>query len=113
MESGDMEYISRADEIILLAVLRLGEEATGVTIIREIRTSLGKKLSLGGLWVSLDILAKKGLVTKHLGDPTPRRGGRRKLYYRPTREGLEALERVQELNKVLWREIPESVKGGR
>ncbi len=108
-----MEYVSRADEIILLAVLRLGEEATGVSIIREIRKSLGKKLSLGGLWVSLDILAKKGLVTKRLGEPTPRRGGRRKLYYSLTPEGLEALERVHKLNMVLWREIPESIKGGR
>ena len=107
-----MEYISRADEILLLAVLRLGEEATGVTIIKEVRKTMGKKLSLGGLWVSLDILAKKGLVTKRLGDPTPRRGGRRKLYYRLTDEGLEALERVQELNRALWKEIPEPVKGG-
>ena len=107
-----MEYISRADEILLLAVLRLGEEATGVTIIKEVRKTMGKKLSLGGLWVSLDILAKKGLVTKRLGDPTPRRGGRRKLYYRLTNEGLEALERVQELNRALWKEIPEPVKGG-
>lgn len=107
-----MEYISRADEILLLALLRLGEEATGVTIIKEVRKTMGKKLSLGGLWVSLDILAKKGLVTKRLGDPTPRRGGRRKLYYRLTDEGLEALERVQELNRTLWKEIPEPVKGG-
>jgi PadR family transcriptional regulator PadR len=107
-----MEYISRADEILLLAVLRLGEEATGVTIIKEVRKTMGKKLSLGGLWVSLDILAKKGLVTKRLGDPTPRRGGRRKLYYRLTDEGREALERVQELNRALWKEIPEPVKGG-
>jgi PadR family transcriptional regulator PadR len=107
-----MEYISRADEILLLAILKLSEDANGVTIIREIRRTLGKKLSLGGLWVSLDILAKKGLVTKKLGDPTPHRGGKRKLYYRLTEEGLEALERVQELNKTLWKEIPESVKGG-
>lgn len=70
-------------------------------------------MSLGGLWVSLDILAKKGLVTKRLGDPAPRRGGRRKLYYRLTDEGLEALERVQGLNKVLWKGIPEPVSSGR
>lgn len=107
-----MEYISRSDEIILLAVLRLGEEATGVTIIRDVKNGLGKKLSLGGLWVSLDILAKKGLVTKRLGEPTSRRGGRRKLYYSLTSEGLEALKRIRELNKILWRAAPESIKGG-
>jgi PadR family transcriptional regulator PadR len=108
-----MNYISRADEILLLAVLKLGEGATGVTIIKEIRRTMGKKLSLGGLWVSLDILAKKGLVTKWLGDPTPRRGGRRKLYYRLTDEGLKALEQVQELNRVLWRGVSEPIKSSR
>ena len=108
-----MEYISRADEILLLAVLKLREEATGVAVIKEIRSSLGKKLSLGGLWVSLDILAKKGLVTKRLGDPTPCRGGRRKLHYRLTDEGLEALDRIQGLNRALWKGIPESVKDSR
>ncbi|MBN1939491.1 MAG: PadR family transcriptional regulator [Candidatus Aminicenantes bacterium] len=108
-----MEYISRADEILLLAILKLDEDATGVTIIRHVRKSLGKKLSLGGLWVSLDILAKKGLVTKRLGDPTPRPGGRRKLYYRLTDEGLDALERTQALNRALWKEVPQPVKSGR
>ncbi len=108
-----MEYISRADEILLLAVLRLGDDATGVTIIREIRKMMGKKLSIGGLWVSFDILAKKGLVIKQLGDPTPRRGGRRKLYYRLTDEGREALGRVKALNRTIWKGIPEPVKSGR
>ena len=108
-----MEYISRADEILLLAILKLDEDATGVTIIRHVRDSLGKKMSLGGLWVSLDILAKKGLVTKRLGDPTPRPGGRRKLYYRLTDEGLDALERIQALNRALWKEVPQPVKSGR
>ena len=108
-----MNYISRADEILLLAVLKLGEDATGVTIIKEIWRTMGKKLSLGGLWVSLDILAKKGLVTKRLGDPTPCRGGRRKLCYRLTDEGLKALEQVKELNRILWRGVSEPIKSSR
>jgi DNA-binding PadR family transcriptional regulator len=53
--------------------------------------------------VSLDILAKKGLVTKRLGEPTPERGGRGKIYYTLTREGLEALERTAEFNRSLWK----------
>ena len=108
-----MELLSRSDEILLLAVLKLQENATGVAIIKEIQKTMGKKLSLGGLWVSLDILTKRGLVTKRLGEPTPCPGGRRKLYYRLTEEGLEALERIQELNKILWKEIPEPVKNNR
>jgi len=108
-----MEILSRADEILLLAVLRLRDDADGVGLIKEIRRSTGKKLTLGGLWVSLDILAKKRLVAKKLGDPTPRRGGKGRLYYRLTEEGLEALERVQDLNKALWKEYPEPIKNYR
>jgi PadR family transcriptional regulator PadR len=108
-----MEFLSRADEILLLAILKLGEEAHGVSLIKEIRRTLGKKLSLGSLWVSLDILAKKGLVTKRLGEPAPRRGGKSRLYYRLTEEGLEALERTRELNRALWKEYPELIKNYR
>jgi PadR family transcriptional regulator PadR len=113
MEDESMEFLSRADEILLLAVLRLGDNATGVSIIKEIRNTTGKKLSLGGLWVSLDILAKKGLVTKLMGDPTPQRGGRSKLYYRLTEESLKALEKIQELNRALWKQIPKPAKNFR
>jgi len=108
-----MEFLSRADEILLLAILKLGQDAHGVSMIKEIRRTMGKKLTLGGLWVSLDILAKRGLVIKRLGDPTPRRGGKSRLYYELTEEGLTALERIQELNKALWKEYPEPVKNYR
>jgi PadR family transcriptional regulator PadR len=105
-----MKYLSRADEILLLAVLALQENAEGVRLIKEIRKSSGKKLTLGGLWVSLDVLAKKGLVTKEMGDPSPHRGGKSRLYYRLTEEGLAALERVQELNRALWLHYPKSIR---
>jgi len=108
-----MKYLSRADELLLLAILKLKENAHGVSLIKEIRKSAGKKLTLGGLWVSLDVLAKKGLVAKHVGDPSPRRGGKGRLYYRLTEEGLEALERVQELNKSLWMGFPKPIRNYR
>jgi PadR family transcriptional regulator len=108
-----MKYLSRADEILLLAILKLREDAHGVSLVKEIRKSMGKKLTLGGLWVSLDILTKKGLVAKRLGDPSPRRGGKGRLYYRLTEEGLEALERVQELNRTLWVEYPKPIRNYR
>lgn len=106
----DMKYLSRADEILLLAVLTLRENAEGISLIKEIRKSSGKKLTLGGLWVSLDVLAKKGLVAKEMGDPSPHRGGKSRLYYRLTEEGLEALEQVRELNKALWLKYRKPIK---
>ncbi len=100
-----MDVLSRADEILLLAVLRLRDNAYGVSIVKEVRQRTGKSLKLGGLWVSLDILSKKGLLSKHLGDPTPARGGRSKIYYTLTPLGLKALERVKEFNLSLWQGI--------
>ena len=103
-----MKYLSRADEILLNAVLRLGENAYGVPIIKEVEKRSGKKLSLGSLWVALDILCKKGLLSKIVADPTPIRGGRGKIYYSITDEGISAFEQVRELNESLWKDIPDS-----
>jgi len=100
-----MDVLSRADEILLLAILRLRDDAYGVSIVKEVRQRTGKALKLGGLWVSLDILAKKGLISKRMGDPTPARGGRSKIYYALTPDGLKALERIKRFNRSLWKGI--------
>jgi PadR family transcriptional regulator PadR len=105
-----MDVLSRAEEILLLAILRLGDEAYGVSIAKEIARRTGRVVKLGALWVSLDIAHQKGLVSKRTGEPTPQRGGRRKIFYRLTPEGYEALENARELGRVLWRGLPESLK---
>lgn len=105
-----MEVLSRAEEILLLAVLRLGDNAYGVSIAKEIGRRTGKPMKLGALWVSLDIAHQKGLVSKRTGEPTPQRGGRRKIFYRLTPEGYEALENARELSRALWHGLPESLK---
>ena len=104
-----MKYLSRADEILLLAILRLTDNAYGVTIIKEVQKRTGKKLTFGGLWVSLDVLHKRGYITKTLADPTPERGGRSKIYYNLTPDGLKALHQVRELQSSLWEGIPEAI----
>ncbi|MFC2160424.1 PadR family transcriptional regulator [Acidobacteriota bacterium] len=105
-----MNILSRSDEILLLAILRLKDNAYGVTILKEVAKSTGKKLKLGGLWVSLDILAKRDLLEKNMGDPTPKRGGRSKIYYTLTPDGLKALERVNEFNLLLWKGMTDLIK---
>ncbi len=105
-----MNILSRSDEILLLAILKLKDEAYGVTILKEVAKNTGKKLKLGGLWVSLDILAKRNLLEKQMGDPTPKRGGRSKIYYSLTPGGLLALERVNEFNISLWKGMTELIK---
>ena len=105
-----MNILSRSDEILLLAILKLKENAYGVTILKEVAKTTGKKLTLGGLWVSLDILSKRGLLEKNMGDPTPKRGGRSKIYYTLTSDGLKALERVNEFNLSLWKGMTDLIK---
>lgn len=101
-----MKYLSRADEILLLAILRLKGKAYGVSILKEVERRSGKALSFGGIWVSLDILHRKGMVEKRMADPSAKRGGRRKLFYSITPRGLEALQAVRNLNRSLWRGLP-------
>jgi PadR family transcriptional regulator PadR len=101
-----MKILSRSDEILMLTILRLKENAYGVTIIKEIQERTGKKLSFGSLWVSLDILHKRGFVKKRIADPTPQRGGRSKIYYSLSPKGIRALEDAREFQRSLWEGVP-------
>ena len=83
------------EQIVLLAVLRVGDEAYGVTIRAEIETRIGRAPAPGALYVTLDRLEEKGFVTSRIGDPTPQRGGRAKRFFKVTAAGVEAVARAQ------------------
>lgn len=111
-----MKFLTRADEILLLAILRLKDNAYGTTIIREVKKRAGKELTFGSLWVSLDSLYKKGMINKRLADDTPSRGGRKKIYYTLTISGVKALQEAREIQTSLWQGVPRLLKkyqGGR
>lgn len=110
MKGERMKVLSRSDEILMLSILRLEDQAYGVSIVKDVLKRTGKKLTFGSLWVSLDILHRRGYVEKTLGDPTPERGGRRKLYYALTPKGIKALEEARAFQKSLWRGIPSVLK---
>ena len=81
--------------MLLLAVLRLGEQAYGVTIRRELLTKAKKDVAIGAIYTGLDRLERKGFVESWLGDPTAARGGRAKRYYRLTASGVKILNETQ------------------
>ena len=83
------------EQIVLLAILRLGEHAYGVSIRAEIAACTGREAAPGALYTTLDRLEDKGLVTSRLGDPTPLRGGRAKRFFAVTPGGLEAVACAQ------------------
>ena len=84
------------EKLVMLAVLHLGPEAYGATIIRELEARTERASSSGAVYVALRRLEKKGLVSSHVGKPDPARGGRPKRYYTVEREGLSCLRQARE-----------------
>jgi len=83
------------EQIVLLAILRLGDAAYAVSIRREIAARTGREPAPGALYTTLDRLEEKRLVTSRRGDPTPQRGGRAKRYFKVSAKGISAVARVQ------------------
>ena len=79
------------EQLVLLALVRLGAEAYGVSIRDEIEERTGRDVALGAVYTTLLRLEDKGLVATRLGEPTPQRGGRRKKFYRPLAAGRREL----------------------
>lgn len=83
------------EQVVLLAILRSGENAYGVTIRAEIKACTDREPAPGALYTTLDRLEEKGLVSSRRGQPTPQRGGRAKRYFKVTASGLAAVTRAQ------------------
>jgi PadR family transcriptional regulator PadR len=102
-----MDLLTRLEEAILIAVLKLEDNAYGVPINRQVSKIFGKAYTLGGLYFALDQLVRKELLVKRSADPTPKRGGRSRSYYRITPEGKEALAAARHHQIKLWDVLPE------
>jgi len=79
------------EQIVLIAVLRLGEDAYGATIRREIESRTGRRLSISGVYTTLERMEDKGYVRSWIGDPTGERGGRRRKHFGLLPPGKRAL----------------------
>lgn len=102
-----MKFLSRTEEMILLSIWRLRENAYAVTIRDELKNYSGKTWAFGALFVMLDRLTQKGLVESSLSDPTPERGGRSKRMYRLTPSALDALQEIRTLQNSMWQNLPD------
>jgi DNA-binding PadR family transcriptional regulator len=89
-------YLGEFEHLMLLALIRLGEEAYGVSVRREIRERTGRDVAVGAIYVTLDRLEGKGFVSSRVGEPTAARGGRAKRYYRVTARGRTAVHRTHQ-----------------
>ncbi len=97
-----MKDLSKAEEVILLSIWRLKDNAYGFTVRQKIKEKINKEYTYGTLYGILDQLVKKDFIVKILGEPTPERGGRSKTYYNLTHDGIEALKRSIEIHRSVW-----------
>lgn len=93
-------------EIVLLSILILDDQAYGLKIQKEISQRLKRHLSRGALHAALSRLEEKGFLESHVGGATAERGGRRKRYYRLTASGKQSLKQAKELREEMWNMVP-------
>jgi PadR family transcriptional regulator PadR len=93
--------------MLILAILRVGDEAYGVQIAREIEQTCGRRVVLAAAYTALDRLERNHLVASRLGNPTPERGGRAKRFFSVTPRGLRAARETQSAFEALWRNLPQ------
>ena len=87
------QSLGKFEQLVLLALLRLGDNAYGVSIRREIEETGKQRTSFGAVYTTLDRMEAKGYVKSWTGDATPERGGRAKRYFRITAAGASTLRR--------------------
>lgn len=98
--------IGEFEEVVMLTVAVLYENAYGISIKEEIENRLERKVSVGAMRTALNRLEKKGFLDSEFGEATAVRGGKRKRYFKVTPLGKKVLEQVMETRKQLWDSIP-------
>lgn len=97
-----MKSITRKEELVMLSILNLRENAYLIAIQDHLSQITGKKTSLTSAHLPLSRLEKKGYIESELGEATAVRGGRRKKIYNLTKSGLEALHEYKRISDELW-----------
>jgi DNA-binding PadR family transcriptional regulator len=107
------EYMAKGDSLsnfelmVMLVLIRLGDEAYGVPISQQIAKESGRDVPLGSVYATLERLEEKGFVESEVGAPTSERGGRAKRYFVVTNSGLRVIRETQRILVKLWKGLPE------
>jgi PadR family transcriptional regulator PadR len=97
-----MKELTKIEEILLLAIWQLKNQAYGLKIRRHVSVLTGKDFTYGNLYSALNQLTQKKYVNKHVGEDAPNRGGKRRMYYDLSPSGFDALKSAYAMNKKLW-----------
>lgn len=96
------DFLGEFEQMVLLSIMRLGDDAYGLAISNELEEVAGRKPSSGALYTTLDRLERKGLIESTAGEATHERGGRPRRYVRVTREGRALLAHSRHTLLALW-----------
>lgn len=99
-------YLGEFELMVLLTIVRLGEDAYGVPLARELTAMRGRDVAVGSVYAALERLEDKGFISSALGEATPERGGRAKRYFRITQQGLRSVHETREVLNKLWGSLP-------
>jgi len=97
------------EEIVLLTIAVLNDDAYGIAIKKEIEERTERKVSIGALQTAFKRMEDKGFITSRLGEPTQKRGGKRKRYYAITAQGVNTLDNIRDVRARLWQAIPQTI----
>jgi PadR family transcriptional regulator len=101
-------YLGEFEELVLLVIGILNEEAYGVAIKNELEVQSKRSISIGAVHAATNRLEDKGSLESEFGNATNERGGKRKKYYKVTMHGQKALKTAMEMRNRMWQLIPES-----
>ena len=104
-------YLGEFEQIVLLAILRLGDEAYAIPVREEIEARTGRRVARGALYTALDRLEVKGCLRSRMSVPLPERGGRSRRYYTVTPSGLAALRTTRAALLALWKGVESRIEG--
>src|SRR5687767_612349 len=110
MRKGD--YLGQFELMVLLALMRLEDDAYGVTIAEELEQQTGREVVVASVYATLERLQDRGLVSSSLGEATPERGGRAKRYFKISGAGVREVRAARQSLMSLWKGLPE-LKGER
>jgi PadR family transcriptional regulator PadR len=102
---GKGDFLGEFEHLVLLAVVRVGEDAYGMPVRREIRRATGRDVTIGAVYSTLDRLERKGLLSSHRTEPEARPGGRSRRQFEITDDGREALAESRAFIERMWRGV--------
>lgn len=103
---GRRNHLGQFELMVLVAMMRLEDDAYGVAIAKEIETASGRDIALASLYLTLGRLEANGLVDSKRGEPTPERGGRAKTYFKATAKGIREVREARRALMTLWNGVP-------